>query len=70
MTRRETPLGEKRSVDDQLEWLDDDHLLYSLPETETGSSASTNIWLAPADGTRPPTLFLKNAYSPSVAPSL
>jgi hypothetical protein len=70
ITSKETPLGEKRSVDDQLEWLDNDHVLYTLPETETGSSASTNIWLAPADGARPPTLFLKKAYSPSVAPLL
>src|SRR5262245_60419681 len=70
MTNRETPLGEKRSVDDQLEWLDNDHVLYSLPETETGSSPSTNIWLVAADGVSAPTLFLKKAYSPAVAPVL
>ena len=69
-TKLETPLGEKRSVDDQLEWLNNDHVLYSLPETETGSSASTNIWLAAADGASAPKLFLKKAYSPSVAPPL
>ena len=67
-TKMETPLNEKRSVDDQLEWLDNDHVLYALPETETGSSASTNIWLATADGASDPKLFLKKAYSPSVAP--
>lgn len=67
-TSRETPLSEKRSVDDQLEWLDDDHVLYSLPESETGSSASTNIWLTGADGASDPKLVLKKAYSPSVAP--
>jgi hypothetical protein len=66
-TKQETPLVEKRSVDDQLEWLDNDHVLYSLPETETGSSASTNVWLAPVDGSSDPKLFLKKAYSPSVA---
>jgi hypothetical protein len=32
-----------RSVDDQLWWLDNDHVLYTLPETETGSSASTQF---------------------------
>jgi hypothetical protein len=69
-TNQETPLGEKRSVDDQLEWLDNDHVLYSLPESETGGSASTNIWLAAADGASAPRLFLKKAYSPSVAPAL
>jgi hypothetical protein len=69
-TGGETPLAEKRSVDDQLEWLDNDHVLYALPESETGSSASTNIWLAAADGASAPKLFLRKAYSPSVTPSL
>ena len=32
-TGKETPLKEKRSVDDQLEWLDADNVLYSVPET-------------------------------------
>jgi hypothetical protein len=67
-TGRETPLAEKRSVDDQLEWLDNGHVLYSLPETEHGSSASTDIWLAAIDGASAPRLFLKKAYSPSAAP--
>jgi hypothetical protein len=66
-TNQETPLSEKRSVDDQLEWLDNNHVLYSLPESATGSSASTNVWLAPIDGARAPRLFLKKAYSPSTA---
>jgi hypothetical protein len=66
-TNQETPLAEKRSVDDQLEWLDNGHVLYSLPETENGSSASTNIWLAAADGASAPRLFLKKAYSPSAS---
>ena len=29
-TMRETPLAESRSVDDQAEWLDDDHVLYGV----------------------------------------
>jgi hypothetical protein len=63
-TNQEMSLGEKRSVDDQLEWLDNDHVLYSLPET---GSASTNIWLAAANGASAPRLLLKKAYSPSAA---
>jgi hypothetical protein len=66
-TNQETPLAEKRSVDDQLEWLDNNHVLYSLPEAENGSSASTNIWMAAIDGASAPRLFLKKAYSPSIA---
>jgi hypothetical protein len=69
-TDQETPLNEKRSVDDQLEWLDNNHVLYSLPEVESGSSASANIWLADAAGAGAPRLFLKKANSPSVAPLL
>jgi hypothetical protein len=64
-TNQETPLNEKRSVDDQLEWLDNNHVLYSLPENATGSSASTNIWLTSIDGASAPWIFLKKAYSPS-----
>ncbi len=67
-TKRETPLGEERSVDDQLEWLDNDHVLYALPESETGAGA--NVWLAAADGLSAPRLFLKKAYSPSAPQSL
>jgi hypothetical protein len=63
-TDQEKSLGEKRSVDDQLEWLDNDHVLYSLPEV---SSAITNLWVAAADGASAPRLFLKKAYSPSAA---
>jgi hypothetical protein len=63
-TNQEKSLGENRSVDDQLEWLDNNHLLYSLPET---GAASTSIWLAAADGASAPRLFLKKAYSPSAA---
>jgi hypothetical protein len=70
MTGLETPLAEKRSVDDQLEWLDNDYVLYSLPENTGGPSASTNVWVAAADGVTAPRLFLKKAYSPSVVPLL
>ena len=65
-TGAETPLNENRSVDDQLEWLDNNRVLYTLPESETSSSASTNIWVSDADGRTPPEIFLKKAYSPSV----
>jgi len=70
MTGRETPLAEKRSVDDQLEWLDNDHVLYSLPDNTSGPSASTDVWVVAADGVTAPRLFLKKAYSPSVVPLL
>jgi hypothetical protein len=56
-TGRDTPLAETRSVDDQLEWLDDGHLLYG----ESGA-----IWTVPADGTGAPRRYLAQADSPAV----
>jgi hypothetical protein len=56
-TMRETPLAETRSVDDQAEWLDRDHVLY-----ERGGV----VWSVPADGTGSPQRFLPAADSPAV----
>lgn len=53
----DTPLAETRSVDDQLEWLDDGHVLYG----EAGA-----IWTVPADGTGSPRRYLAHADSPAV----
>jgi hypothetical protein len=63
---KDTPLAEKRSVDDQLEWLNDEFLLYTLPDSETRATPVTNVWRIGVDGSMPPDLFLKNAYSPAV----
>jgi len=63
----ETPLAETRSVDDQVEWLDNDHLLYALSESEKGSSASTDIWVLPARADGVPEVLLKGGFSPAVA---
>jgi len=65
-TGSETPLGENRSVDDQVEWLDNDHILYALSENEKGSSASTDIWALPATANGTPELLLKGGFSPAV----
>jgi len=66
-TLAETSLAERRSVDDQLEWLDDGQVLYSLPHNEAQSGPSTDVWVAPANGKGAPRLFLANAYSPAVS---
>lgn len=65
-TQTETPLSEKRSIDDQLEWLDNERVLYSVPSADDGSSPSTDVWVTRIDGGSPPTLFLRTAYSPAV----
>ena len=63
-TLEETALAETRSVDDQVEWLDDENILYALPK-ETGSPIA-DVWVLPADGTGGPEVFLEQASSPTV----
>lgn len=64
-TLAETPLAERRSVDDQLEWLDDGHVLYTLIDT-TGT-VGNSVWTIPADGSGAAERFLAGASSPALA---
>lgn len=61
----ETALAETRSVDDQVEWLDNATILYALPN---GGKArpEMDIWAAAADGSGTPRVLLTNAESPAV----
>ena len=69
-----TELPETRSVDDQLEWLDDGHVLYGIreelativPDVDGVMRGRANIWMLAADGTGSPQLFLEDGESPSV----
>lgn len=63
-TLTETPLAEARTIDDQIEWLDDRRVLYALPETSP--SAITHLWMVPADGSGQPNLFMERGASPAV----
>jgi len=64
-TGTETVLAGDRSVDDQAEWLDDEHVLYGLPRA--GSDAAvTDVWSVRVDGTGVPKLLIPQAWSPSV----
>jgi hypothetical protein len=64
-TRQESLLAETRSVDDQVEWLDDDRLLYGL--SRPGSEATTSdVWMVPADGSGTPVVLIPEASSPAV----
>jgi hypothetical protein len=65
-TGEETMLSETRSVDDQVEWLDDQTILYGLPNEARKASPSMDVWAVPADGTGSPRLFLRDADSPAV----
>ena len=46
-TGEEHPLAETQNVDDQAEWLDNDHVLYAKFPDE----GFPDIWSVPADGT-------------------
>jgi hypothetical protein len=56
--------GETRSVDDQVQWLDDQRILYSVPDDQQGRSG-TSIWIADVTGAQA-ALWADGAYSPSV----
>ncbi len=55
---------ETRNVDDQVEWIDDREIAYSLPD-ET-APAATNAWALAIDGSGAPRLLAPLAYSPTV----
>ncbi|WP_275775215.1 hypothetical protein [Paenarthrobacter sp. Y-19] len=61
---RETVLAEKRSVDDQIEWLDDRSLLYGLPDETT--DGDSNIWKLETEPGAQPSMFIAHGWSPSV----
>jgi len=55
--------SEARYLDDQVEWLDAGHLLYAVPRRTT---AISDVWVAPIDGSAPASIFLPQAESPIV----
>ena len=59
-TKRETPLTETRSVDDQVEWLDNERILYGL---------AADVWAVRADGRGRPHIYIPDALSPAVVRS-
>jgi hypothetical protein len=56
-TLHDWPLAETRSVDDQAEWLDNEHVLYGVDD---------DVWVVPADGSGSPRRLLAGADSPAV----
>ena len=62
----ETPLAEVRHVDDQVEWLNNQEILYAMPDESAPTARVTDIWKVLADGSGNPELLLKEAFSPAV----
>jgi hypothetical protein len=56
-TGRETSLSESRSIDDQIEWLDNNHLVYG---------DGRDVWVVSPDGSGRPRILIPNADSPAV----
>ena len=57
-------LPEQRSIDDQIEWLDENTILYGMPRE--GAVGDTDVWALAADGSGAPTVFIEHAWSPTV----
>lgn len=68
-TMEEWPVaGEARSIDDQAEWLDDEHVLYGILEERGLPGEAMNVWVASTErnATVPPKIFIRGAESPAV----
>lgn len=68
-TMSETALAETHNVDDQIEWLDNDHVLYSLPDQGPPATIRPDLWTVPADGSGTPRRLAIRAFSPAVVRS-
>ena len=78
-TLKVDPLAETRSVDDQVEWLNNTTIIYgvlqdqeiaslnpfsaSTPNMADGTRLATNTWSVPADGSGTPHLFNTGSWS-------
>jgi hypothetical protein len=63
-TKHVTLLSEKRSVDDQVEWEDNEHILYGVSEPH---AVESDVWRVNADGSGKPEKAMTGAWSPSIA---
>ena len=63
-TMQETPLAETEHVDDQVEWLDNETILYQKDDYDPPTWVS--VFVVPADGSGRPEVFLPNSTSPAV----
>jgi len=60
-TMKETPLAEKESIDDQVEWLDNQRILYQKVDYDPPQWVS--VFVLAADGSGKPEVFVPNATS-------
>jgi len=60
-TLQERPTAATTFVDDQAEWLDNEHVLYAMPHL-----GSADVYVARTDGSERSRLFMHDAQSPIV----
>ena len=60
--------GKTRSIDDQPEWLDDEHVLYQFTDARGLPEDAVNIWMSRVTrgAVEAPTRFIRAATSPAV----
>lgn len=58
------PLPTDRSIDDQVEWLNNDQVLYGV--VRQVGYLETDVWVVPADGGGKPVVLIREAWSPAV----
>lgn len=59
-----TVLGERRDLDDQIEWLDNSTILYGIPRNDAGKDS--DVWSLSIAADAAPQLFIEHAWSPAV----
>jgi hypothetical protein len=67
-TLTDHPLAETRNVDDQAAWLDDDTVLYGVPQAASGTPTKDTM-AVPADGSGSPRVLVTGAFSLAAAPA-
>ena len=65
-TMKVRQLPEPKHIDDQIEWLDDAHVLYAVGHSTSAPVRRSDVWMVAIDGASPPSLFLRDAESPAV----
>jgi hypothetical protein len=60
--------AEERSIDDQVEWLDNDHVLYHFAEERGLPEVAVNVWVSPiaSGATETKQIFIRGGLSPAV----
>ncbi len=56
--------GETRSIDDQVEWRGNGHLLYGVADGDPSTGGEVDVWEVEVDGDAPARRLLRFASSP------